>query len=233
MELSQQQIRWQPIADSTALQEVVAARILAAAGDALDARGRFVVVLAGGNTPRGVYEKLRGADTDWSSWHVYFGDERCMPVADAERNSRMAGQAWLDHVAIPPGQVHPMPAELGPAEAARLYERTLSAVGDFDLVLLGLGEDGHVGSLFPGRPPGSLADSPDVLAVLDAPKPPPSRVSLSAARFSRARAVFFMVAGEEKRAAVARWRRGEAIPAAAIRPGAGVDVFIEAGLLER
>src|SRR5690242_16785552 len=105
------------------------------------ARGQFHLVLAGGDTPRGAYRRLCGTSTDWSMWNVYFGDERCLPVDDPARNSRMAGEAWLDHVFIPTVQFHAIPAELGAVRAAQLYRETLHAVGEFDLVLLGLGED--------------------------------------------------------------------------------------------
>ncbi len=102
----------------------------------------------------------------------------------------------------------------------------------FDLTLLGLGEDGHTASLFPGREWGTEPDSPDALAVLDAPKPPAQRVSLSAARLSRSRQVIFLVSGESKRDALARWRASENIPARAIAPEKGVDVLVESALLK-
>lgn len=205
--------------------------ILASAERAIHERGQFHIVLAGGNTPRGIYRELRTAQTDWLSWHIYFGDERCLPPGDADRNSRMAGDAWLDHVSIPPSQLHPIAGELGAVQAARRYSETLHAVGDFDLVLLGLGEDGHTASLFPGHDWGAAASSPDTLAVLDAPKPPRQRVSLSASRLSRARQVNFLVSGELKHKAVAEWRAGRNIPARSIRPAAGVDVLLESALL--
>ena len=189
------------------------------------------LVLAGGNTPRGVYELLRVANMDWSRWHVYFGDERCVRRGDPERNSRMADSAWLDHVPIPLRQRHAMPAELGPLEAAKLYSVTLEPVGEFDLVLLGLGDDGHTGSLFPGHELGRSAQAPSTLAVRGAPKPPPERVTLSANRFSWTREALFLIAVEGKRDAVRRWRAGEELPARAITPRAGVDIFIEAALL--
>jgi 6-phosphogluconolactonase len=178
-------------------------------------------VLAGGNTPSGIYRMLRTADTDWSRWQVYFGDERCLPADDAERNSRIAADAWLNHVPIPQDQVHAIPAELGASGAALAYAETLRGIGDLDLVLLGLGEDGHTASLFPGHDWGVAASAPDALAVFDAPKPPPQRVSLSAARLSRTREALFLVEGEAKRSAVAQWRVGADIPARAIHPQAG------------
>ena len=224
-------VRWLGVANAAALGDSACRRILDAAADAIQRRGHFLIVLAGGNTPKAVYRMLRDADTDWSRWHVYFGDERCVPVDDPARNSRMAADVWLDHVAIPKTQVHAMPAELGAEAAADTYANTLHDVGHFDLVLLGLGEDGHTASLFPGHDWGSATQAADVLAVVDAPKPPPHRVSLSARRLSLSRAVLFMVTGEAKRDAVARWHAGADIPARAIQPLAGVDVLIEAKLL--
>lgn len=224
-------VRWDGVADVAALYDSACRRILGAAGDAIRQRGRFLIVLAGGNTPQAVYRRLRDADADWSRWQVYFGDERCVPAGDCARNSRMAAEAWLDHVAIPTDQVHAIPTELGAQAAAQAYANTLHDVGDFDLVLLGLGEDGHTASLFPDHDRGGGAHAADALAVADAPKPPPQRVSLSARRLSRARAVLFLVTGEAKHDAVTRWRAGADIPARAIRPAAGVDVLVEATLL--
>jgi 6-phosphogluconolactonase len=174
---------------------------------------------------------LRGAEADWSRWHVYFGDERCLPVDDTERNSAMAGDAWLNHVRIPREQIHAIPAELGASAAALAYSETLRGVDTFDLVLLGLGEDGHTAGLFPGRNWGIAADAPDALAVFDAPKSPQRRVSLSARRLSRTREALFLVAGETKRRAVAQWCVGADIPARAIRPETGVDVLVESMLV--
>lgn len=224
-------VRWIGVADAAALRQIAYWRILDAATCSIERRGRFLIVLAGGNTPHGIYRILRAADTDWSRWQVYFGDERCLPIDDLERNSRMAADAWLNHVPIPQHQMHPIPAEFGASAAAVAYAETMRGVGDFDLVLLGLGEDGHTASLFPGGDWGVNADAADALAVFDAPKPPAQRVSLSATRLSRARAVLFLVEGESKREAVTQWRMGADIPARAIHPAAGVDVLVESMLL--
>lgn len=224
--------RWHPVADAEALQRSVSNVILAAAAQALAERGAFHLVLAGGHTPQPVYRALCTAQADWPGWHVYFGDERCLPPSHPERNSRMAAEVWLDQVPIPPEQRYTIPGELGAGKAACNYAELLRTVGDFDLVLLGLGEDGHTAGLFPGHAWGVGPDAPDALAVFDAPKPPPQRVSMSAVRLSRARQVLFLVNGEPKHRAVAAWRAGRNIPARAIRPAAGVDVFVEAPLLE-
>ena len=224
--------RWHGVADESEMQQAALETILGAAARAIEERGQFHVVLAGGRTPRDIYICLCAAQTDWSAWHVYFGDERCLPPADPARNSRMAFEVFLDRIPVPPFQIHPIPAESGASEAARAYGETLQTVGDFDLVLLGLGEDGHTASLFPGHEWGASAGSPDTLAVFDAAKPPRQRVSMSAARLSRSRQVLFLVSGESKRQAVARWRAGQDIPARAILPVTGVDVLVESGLLE-
>lgn len=231
MSSTNSQCRWRSVADLSELNDIALDMILASATAAIQKRGQFHLVLAGGDTPRAIYKKLRTAQTDWSAWHIYFGDERCVPPTDPRRNSLMAGEAWLDYVQIPANQLYPIPGELGADLAACEYAQTLNTVGTFDLTLLGLGDDGHTASLFPGHEWGTEADSPDTLAVLDSPKPPPQRVSLSAVRLSRSRQIIFLVSGESKRGAVAQWRAGEAIPASAIAAKAGVDVLVESALL--
>lgn len=225
------QCRWHAVADLTALQRAALNTILTSAAMAIQQRGQFHLVISGGETPREIYRKLRAAHNDWPLWHIYFSDERCLPATDINRNSRMAGEAWLDHVPIPAEQLHIIPGELGANQAACKYAETLCAIDIFDLVLLGLGEDAHTASLFPQHEWGTTLGSPDTLAVLDAPKSPAQRVSLSAMRLSRSRQVLFLVAGESKHEAVAAWHNGKAIPARAITPAAGVDVLIEAALL--
>lgn len=225
-------VRWHPFATSSALVADARDRVASAANDAIVARGKFVIVLAGGNTPRALYQSLRDVATDWTRWHVYYGDERCLAADDAERNSVMAGAMLLDAVAIPREQCHAIRGELGAEAAAVAYSITLCDVGPFDLVLLGLGEDGHTASLFPHSSERSMDAAGDVLAIFDAPKPPPQRVSLSAARLSEARAVLFLVEGVSKRDAVRRWREGDAIPASRIAPEAGIDVLVGAHLVD-
>ncbi|MHB1100929.1 MAG: 6-phosphogluconolactonase [Burkholderiales bacterium] len=219
--------RWHAHSSLEALQEDAAAKVLQSAEISIRERGTFRLVLAGGNTPKALYEKLAHADAAWSSWEIYFGDERCLPPSHAERNSRMAFESWLSHVPIPENRIHVIPAELGPKEGAARYSETLKDIGEFDLVLLGLGEDGHTASLFPGK----TWENQDAFAVFDSPKPPPERISLSASRLSLSRQVFFLVSGESKKQAVADWRSEKSIPASIIAPPAGVDIFIESHLL--
>lgn len=223
-----QTLRWHRFDTVAELERAAASAILDTAKRAIAERGAFHTVLAGGATPRGVYRLLRDAPADWPAWHIWFGDERCLPADDPARNSRMAEDAWLDHVSIPRGHIHIIPAERGAQVAAAAYADELKMVGEFDLVLLGLGEDGHTASLFPGHDIGIGEKAPDALAVFDAPKPPPERVSLSARRLGWARQVVFLVAGMAKREAVRMWREGMGIPAAAVVPGSGCEVYVEA-----
>jgi 6-phosphogluconolactonase len=216
--------RWHVYADPTEVARKTAERILAAADRAIAARGVFRIVLAGGRTPEQAYRLLRDADTDWSRWQVYFGDERCLPPQDPQRNSVMAARAWLDPMPIPTGNIHPIPAERGAKAAARAYAQVIARALPFDLVLLGMGEDGHTASLFPGQ---AHTESESVHAVHDAPKPPPERVSLSRSALGDAREILILVTGEGKRDALRRWRAGEPLPVASIRGPGGVDVLLD------
>ena len=220
-----QACRWREFDSRAALEQTACRYILDAAAQAIAARGAFRIVLSGGSTPRNVYRMLRDAATDWSAWQVYFGDERCLPADDAERNSRMARSVWLSHVDIPVGQIHEIPCESDPASAAASYALQLAEIDEFDLVLLGLGEDGHTASLFPGKSWELAASLPRVIPVYDAPKPPARRVSLSTARLSHARRVLYLVCGKGKLPALRQWQAGVAIPASRICPPDGVDVF--------
>ena len=220
-------IRWHVYANSDQLIEVVVNAIATEAVRAISAAGRFLIVLAGGSTPQPIYARLIELDTSWNQWHVYFSDERCLPVDNPQRNDTMAREVWLDCVPIPAGQIHSIPAELGPDAGATMYARELANVGMFDLTLLGLGEDGHTASLFPGDSTGLLPGAPDVLAVRTSPKPPASRVTLSAARLAQSNSVHLIAMGKEKREALSRLRNGADLPIRSMKPTNGVDIFID------
>ena len=220
-------IRWRIHDDSGKLEEAVTHSIVEQSKQAIKERDAFLIVLAGGSTPAAIYRLLARSDCDWQKWHVYFGDERCVPSGAEDRNDSMARDLWLDHVDIPPEQIHPIPAELGAREGAADYAETLAGVGDFDLTLLGMGEDGHTASLFPGHPTGADQDAPDVLAVSGAPKPPPQRISLSANRLAQSMTVKVLVTGAGKGDAVTRLKRGENIPLAAVSPPGGLEIYLD------
>jgi 6-phosphogluconolactonase len=226
-----QHSRWHSFSDITLLEQSVTKAIQTSSNNAIRLRGEFHFVLAGGTTPRHIYEKLKDLQTNWHQWHIYLGDERCLPVSDSERNSYMVEQSWLKHVNIPPDQIHMIPTELGTVKSAYAYTQILHAIEKFDLVILGLGEDGHTASLFPHHQWGTTSPDPQVLVINDAPKPPKDRVSLSAWRLSQTRQLFFIVTGTSKKQAVSDWRAGIEIPASAITPDCGVDIYIEESLI--
>jgi 6-phosphogluconolactonase len=204
-------------AGAGALVTALAEAVCVEADRAIEARGVFHLVLAGGSTPIALYRALAARHAGDARWHIWYGDERCLPPEHPQRNSCMAEAAWLSGSAIPPENRLPIPAERGAEAAAADYAATLAAVPSFDLVLLGMGEDGHTASLFAGHDWGTSPGSPAVLAVHDAPKPPPDRVSLSAVRLSGSRSVWFIISGEGKSDAVTRWRNGEVLPVSVIR----------------
>ena len=220
---------------AAALAEGVAELFAVRAAEAVEERGRFRVALAGGTTPLAAYRRLAGAPwadvVPWGAVEVFFGDERCVGECDAERNDGAAREALLLHVPIPPENVHPVPS-LAP-DAAERYEALLRerlgapapAVPSLDLVLLGLGEDGHTASLFPGHP--AAAESVRLVARVDgAPKPPPARVTLTLPLLNAARTAAFVVSGRAKREALARVLGGNrSLPAACVDPPDGERLF--------
>jgi len=199
-----------PNADALATE--VARQAVHACEQAIADRGVFHWVLAGGNTPKKCYELLCDTELNWSRVHVWFGDERCLPVGDAERNDVMADAALLSHVPIPSTQIHRIPAELGPEQASDDYAALLADAPPMDLVLLGMGEDGHTASLFPGNK--ALADERLAVPVFHAPKPPSERVSMSYSVLDQARIRIVMVAGDGKKDALKLVQRGESLPVA-------------------
>jgi 6-phosphogluconolactonase len=173
--------------------------------------GARSLALAGGTTPARAYELLTEAPLEWGRVTVLFGDERCVPPDHPDSNYLMARRSLLDRVN--PGSVHRMAGELGPEAAASLYEPIVSWLSPLDLVLLGMGPDGHTASLFPGHPEVSAEGL--AVGVRGAPKPPPERVSLTLGCLRDARRVVFLVTGSDKAAAFSAAARAE-VPAGMI-----------------
>lgn len=178
---------------------------------ALEARGVAHLALNGGSTPRPVYERLPALLDDWSAVHVWFGDERCVPPDDPASNFRLAAETLVAGAGLRADRVHRMRGELGAQEGAKAYAAELTehlelddaGLPVLDVVHLGLGPDGHTASLFPEHAALGVTDWPTV-AVLDAPKPPPERISLSLGCLNAARRRILHTVGEGKRAAVSR-----------------------------
>ncbi len=217
-------VRWQVFPDAATVAGETVRRVLAGAERAIAARGAFHLVLAGGSTPERAYRLLADCDSNWAHWHIYLGDERCLPADDPERNSLMIARAWLDSSPVPGENIHWIPAERGAEQGASDYQAIIQAVLPFDLVLLGMGEDGHTASLFPGQhhDPTRL-----VVPVHNAPKPPPERISLTVTALCQTRELLLLVTGAGKNPALRRWRSGEPLPVATLECEAGVDVLLD------
>ena len=214
-------------ADAEALARGAADWLCAAA---IAATGRFSVCLAGGSTPKRLYELLSSPGIlerfPWPRVHWFWGDERFVPPTDPQSNYAMAQAAMLSRAPVPAENVHAMPTEgLSPAESAAAYERALQAFYGasaldprrplFDVTLLGLGEDGHTASLFPGT---SVLDERRRWVVAVTGAKPEARISLTFSALDASRDTAFLVAGAAKRAILAKVRRGEDYPAARVKP---------------
>ncbi len=211
------------------LAEAAARAFVESAADAIAERGRFAVALAGGSTPEATYEVLardHSEDVDWPNVHVFFGDERTVPPDHEDSNYRMAREALLDRVPI--GSVHRMRGELPPEEAAASYGRELQEFfGEIypvlDLVMLGIGPDGHTASLFPETPALGVTDR--LAAANPVPKLDTTRLTLTVPVLNAAREVRFLVAGAGKAEALAEILEGDAdpreYPAKLVRPPGG------------
>ncbi len=193
-------------------------------------RGTSVhIAVAGGSTPKRAYELLGGMQGSWQHVHLWLGDERCVPADHEDANQRMIGESLLSKLRAAEGpHLHPVRGELGPEDAAWLYGTELvRAMGEepmFDLVLLGLGPDGHTASLFPGHRQADAVHAP-VIGVRDSPKPPPDRITLTLPVLARARYTLLLATGGEKREALARVLDGDpGVPPG--RLGNGIDEVV-------
>jgi len=161
------------------------------------------IVLTGGSTPRHAYEIAAELERDWSRVELWWGDERCVPPGDQRSNYGMAKAALLDRLEAQPAAVHRMQGELGRDGGVAEYKQELEGVGTFDLVLLGLGPDGHVASLFPNFPTLDVTRR-DVLSSEAGHEPFVDRISMTLPRLCNTNELLFLVAGEDKAEAVAR-----------------------------
>lgn len=218
--------------DLPALSQAAAQLFIDCANQAIAARGQFLVALSGGGTPTATYRLLVDAPIDWTRVHVFWGDERCVPVSDPGNSYAQARDVLLAHVPIPAGNIHRVESELEPAAAAQAYAATLRGFGSpwprFDLILLGMGDDGHTASLFPGSP----ADETEPVIAVTAhyQDRPANRVSLTPRVINDARQVIFLVSGPSKSETLASVLNGDyhpdALPAQRIRPSDGTLTWL-------
>lgn len=216
------------------LSMALASRVALVAEQAATSRGHFIVALSGGSlldilSPPLITNPLR-AQIDWTSWEAFWADERCVPLLSPDSNFAAANRLLFKHVAIPWEQLHEIDDTLDPREAAKAYQITIKEVllpsngqlPRFDLILLGMGQDGHTASLFPGHE--VLQEKQKWVApVLDAPKPPAERITLTLPVINYAREVIFVVTGAEKSSALRNifQNHNQSLPAALVNPTHG------------
>ncbi len=225
--------------DPAAVAAEAAERVVRAANEAVALTGRFSFVLAGGSTPKALYELLAGdayrTRIDWPSVEIFFGDERTVPPDHPDSNHRMAHEAMLSKVVIPAANVHRMRGEFDPEEAAKEYGQLLkekfgdaASGGGPDLVLLGMGDDGHTASLFPGTP--ALRETKHRAFANPVPKLNTIRLTMTAPFINRAREVMLTVTGASKAKRLAEVLEGprdpERLPVQLIQPTSGKIVWL-------
>jgi 6-phosphogluconolactonase len=236
------------LSDADALATEVAQRLVGRLAE-VQAQGRVPALgLTGGTIAERLYAEMarlhqdgEDASLDWARVDFWWGDERYVPAGDEQRNAGQARAALLDLVPVDPARVHEMPASDGPYDdveaAAAAYSEEVRSQGSgaFDVLLLGLGENGHVASLMPGHPQLDVHDRVAV-AVTDSPKPPPVRISLTFDALNRSREVWFIVSGEGKAEATARALGGadlHDIPATGVKAQQGVTWFVDEAAASR
>ncbi|MBM4055439.1 MAG: 6-phosphogluconolactonase [Planctomycetes bacterium] len=219
-----------PVAD---LAKKTAELIVRISKKAITERGRFIVAFSGGSLPKLLFPALASepfySEIQWKAWHVFWADERCVPPTNSESNYFLAGKHLFDYVDIPSSQIYMPNTSLEPVGMAALYQSRLQNVFRikddelpcFDLLLLGMGEDGHTASLFPGHP--LLKEKKCWIApIFDSPKPPPERITLTLPVINNARCIIFLVTGKSKAAALQKIFRGESasspLPAQMVKP---------------
>ncbi|WP_024851101.1 6-phosphogluconolactonase [Hydrogenovibrio kuenenii] len=207
---------WIELQTAEDVAQAVTTHILQTADKAISEKGSFHLVTAGGSTPNRCYELLATQKSDWQNWHLYMGDERCYPADHSERNSVALQTHWLSkQTSIPQTQIHFMSTELGLEASAKEYnmvvESLFSSGECFDLCLLGMGEDGHTASLFPGH---FYIENQYTVLEYQSPKPPSERLSLSFETLCNSQAVIKLITGKSKHDAVQQWLKGENLPVA-------------------
>jgi 6-phosphogluconolactonase len=221
--------------DADELARKAAEQFVSLAGAAIARSERFTVALSGGSTPRALYSLLASAEyrerIDWRGVHLFWGDERCVPPDHPESNYRMVQEALLSRINIPPANIHRMAGEKEPAEAATAYEDELrrffqlteGQVPRFDLILLGLGEDGHTASLFPGS--AALEEKEHLVATAYVERLKAHRLTITLPVINAAAQVSFLVSGESKsailKALLGRDSDAAQYPAGKINPPTG------------
>ena len=213
---------WVVFEDIDKLSEQLAYNILEIAETSIRLSNSFKIVLTGGNSVLKLYNILSNSKSNWSKWHIYLGDERCLPTNDKDRNDHVINQVWLNNSQILKKNIHFIHAEFGVDDGALHYEKILDNVGDFDVVLLSIGEDGHAASLFPHH---LYEKNTSVVVECNSPEFPKDRISMSYSRLNQSKNIFKIISGSSKQKAVKMWIKGKALPITKIY-GQSEKVFI-------
>ena len=190
---------WHIFNNSASLSEQLAQEILKIAKKSIQKKDSFSIVLTGGQSTLDLYKILSKANSNWSKWHIYITDERLLPEGHKERNDRLINEIWLKNSAISKRNIHFIQTEMGLLEAQNKYEKKLRSVDKFDVVLLSVGEDGHISSLFPGH---TYSNNQHVVIEENSPKPPTQRISMSYNRLKASENIFIIIIGKLKQEAV-------------------------------
>ena len=191
------------------LSKALAQEILNIAKKSIFEKDFFSIVLTGGQSVLNLYKILSKADSNWDKWHIYIGDERFLPAGHKDRNDQIINEIWLNNSTIPQKNIHFIKAELGLLDARVEYENTLKRIDKFDVVLLSMGEDGHIASLFPNH---IYPEEQMVVVEQGSPKPPKERISMSYQQLNKAHYIFKLIIGESKQKAVALFKQNANIP---------------------
>jgi 6-phosphogluconolactonase len=227
--------RIQVVADGAAVAAAAAERIVQLADAAIAARQIFSIALSGGNTPKALFELLASPAysrrVNWKSWEIYFSDERCVGPDDPQSNFRMASETLLNHVPVDQKKIHRMLGEIDPKEAAKQYGQLLKEKfgdGGMDVILLGMGDDGHTASLFPGT--AALNETQHRCVANFVTKHNTWRITMTAPFINRAAEVIVLVEGAAKAARVAEVLEGprdpQRLPIQLIDPDPGQFLWI-------
>ena len=199
---------WFVFEDINELADQLANDILDVAKTAIRSNNSFKIVLTGGNSILNTYKVLSNSESDWDKWHIYLGDERCLPIGDKGRNNYIINQVWLNNSRILKKNIHFIDAELNATDGAARYENILNSVGDFDVTLLSMGEDGHAASLFPGH----LYDiNKSIVIERNSPKYPRERISMSYSRLNHSKNIFKVISGSSKQRSLDLWLKGDGL----------------------
>ena len=200
---------WLIFDDEASLSKALAQEMLTIAKKTILENDRFNIVLTGGRSVLSLYKILSESNSNWSKWHIFISDERFLPKNHKDRNDRLINEVWLDNSPIPKKNIHFIKVELGLLEARVEYENTLKKIDKFDIVLLSMGEDGLIASLFPNH---VYPEEQMVVIEQDSPKPPKGRISMSYQQLNRTNYVFKLIVGESKQKAVTLLKQDVSLP---------------------